>query len=930
MSEMKTSKVKGSISLVNMSDIVKTAGVGIKNTEVYYATSNSGTVPPELEDASLKTELNGEIITLSFASLGTSFLLEDEVLFGYQNGKKIPLILENGNIIGTKGWQLGIIPEVAPGEYLWSKTVYYFTNGNISTTYGVSRQGEQGPQGIPGPQAAMYKLASNYSEILGFVQKGEKPSEDEVVFSPNKISFFVLQENAQKVNTKVKLIKDNFRIQLYVPETGEEPQDVKNDCFDLNENGDECIINLEPNSTFRTNYPLTEKYEVIIIYSYTLETEEETFYLTNYVNIRYGLTKDMAQFSLEANGIVQAVRNSKMEFTADGLKIYNGGFEIVKKEGNNPEIQLLNFDKTGNLKVSGIIDALGGTIGGFNIESDRLYSKAKIKIDDPDDSNNKIETDNPAIVINGNNGEIIADQITLGTGAKIDNYIQLGTDAYIRNPDINNGVFLESKNLSVSNEGKMKIGKIELSGGTNKGEDAYIRDIGDKWRIQGDGKAIFNDVYANNVHLQDTILEIGTVQSLGSLMLFKDSWTTQSIEKDNEATYFIVDGRICLYADDWIYTPEGPFKIEEITYFEAPMNFTKIKLYKSYPISQDVQEIIFTKFGKSYKALQTADLSEEEVESNLTKDGFIISILGSEVITDINRTFASSNSLTISDFTEKNDNLEYRKRLVLGQLDGIKLDKENSCSGLGLYADNVFLKGSLTTRTEKNSYAGINTNTSVKPKLNQLNDETKIVFWAGASSSSSEDIQEAPFFITAGGSLYAQKGIFKGEIRAADIYTAKIHGINNDGDASSLIVYDDSNGVIFMEHAEEGEKETFSITTKGLARAEKPIIEIGDDISFHGDQLLLGKDSSLLITEKGLTSFITKNDLTFSNFYQHFDEDGIVFGGSEEASKLLAIKEDGVHLIVPNLFYDGNGVSNEAIIQYKKVTDGLDLFVVQD
>ena len=119
--------------------IVKTAGVGIKNTEVYYATSNSGTVPPELEDASLKTELNGEIITLSFASLGTSFLLEDEVLFGYQNGKKIPLTLENGNIIGTKGWQLGIIPEVAPGEYLWSKTVYYFTNGNISTTYGVSR-----------------------------------------------------------------------------------------------------------------------------------------------------------------------------------------------------------------------------------------------------------------------------------------------------------------------------------------------------------------------------------------------------------------------------------------------------------------------------------------------------------------------------------------------------------------------------------------------------------------------------------------------------------------------------------------------------------------------------------------------------------------------------------------------------------------------
>ena len=928
MSEMKTSKVKGSISLVNMSDIVKTAGVGIKNTEVYYATSNSGTVPPELEDASLKTELNGEIITLSFASLGTSFLLEDEVLFGYQNGKKIPLILENGNIIGTKGWQLGIIPEVAPGDYLWSKTVYYFTNGNISTTYGVSRQGEQGPQGIPGPQAAMYKLASNYSEILGFVQKGEKPSEDEVVFSPNKISFFVLQENAQKVNTKVKLIKDNFRIQLYVPKTGEEPQDVRNDCFDLNENGDECIINLEPNSTFRTNYPLTEKYEVIIIYSYTLETEEETFYLTNYVNIRYGLTKDMAQFSLEANGIVQAVRNSKMEFTADGLKIYNGGFEIVKKEQDNPEeIQLLNFDEIGNLKVSVIIDALGGTIGGLNIESDRLYSKAKIKIDDPDDSNNKIETDNPAIVINGNNGEIIADQITLGTGAKIDNYIQLGTDAYIRNPDINNGVFLESKNLSVSNEGKMKIGKIELYGGTNKGEDAYIRDIGDKWRIQGDGKAIFNDVYANNVHLQDTILEIGTVQSLGSLMLFKDSWTTERIEVVEGKSHFIISGITNLVADDWIYTPEGPFKVSSVEY--SDLNSTRIALYKLYPKTEE--EIVFTKLGKPYEVLQTTDLVQEEKTTELNSDGFIISILGSALATDINRSFASGNSLTISDFVEKYDNLTYRKRLVLGQLEGVEFEDGIQCSGLGLYADNVFLKGSLTTKTGKNSYAGINTNASVKAKSGQLGgDETEIVFWAGANSSSAEDIQKAPFFITAGGSLYAQKGIFKGEIRAADIYAAKIHGINNDGDASSLIVYDDSNGVIFMEHAteKEPEKETFSITTKGLARAKKHFIEIGDDISFHGDQLRLGKDSSLLITEKGLTSFITKNDLTFSNFYQHFDKDGIVFGGSEEASKLLAIKKDGVHLIVPNLFYDGNGGSNEAIIQYKKVTDGLDLFVV--
>jgi hypothetical protein len=41
-------KYTGSISLVNMSDIVATAGVGISHSEVLYALSGSGDLPPEL------------------------------------------------------------------------------------------------------------------------------------------------------------------------------------------------------------------------------------------------------------------------------------------------------------------------------------------------------------------------------------------------------------------------------------------------------------------------------------------------------------------------------------------------------------------------------------------------------------------------------------------------------------------------------------------------------------------------------------------------------------------------------------------------------------------------------------------------------------------------------------------------------------------
>jgi hypothetical protein len=56
--------------------------------------------------------------------------------------------------------------------------------------------------------------------------------------------------------------------------------------------------------------------------------------------------------------------------------------------------------------------------------------------------------------------------------------------------------------------------------------------------------------------------------------------------------------------------------------------------------------------------------------------------------------FANSNSITFSSFffNENSGALEYNKKLVLGSLEGIE-----NLTGLGLYADNVFLKGSLTT-----------------------------------------------------------------------------------------------------------------------------------------------------------------------------------------------------------------------------------------
>jgi hypothetical protein len=49
--------------------------------------------------------------------------------------------------------------------------------------------------------------------------------------------------------------------------------------------------------------------------------------------------------------------------------------------------------------------------------------------------------------------------------------------------------------------------------------------------------------------------------------------------------------------------------------------------------------------------------------------------------------------LALSGFEIVDGNPVFTKHLVLGQLDGLE-----DMSGFGLYADNVFLKGSLTTK----------------------------------------------------------------------------------------------------------------------------------------------------------------------------------------------------------------------------------------
>lgn len=915
-------KYTGSISLVDVSDMITTSGVGISHSEVLYAVSDTSSTPPDLEKTTLTT-IDGNI--LNFAEIDSNFYIANDILYAQQNGNQVMLEVNNNLITGIDGWR-SEIPEVGPGLYLWTKTIFYYTNDEQTVTYTVSKQGEDGEEGPPGTSSSAYRISANQTEILKFVSLDGNT----ITLSPENLQFAVYKDQTA-VGSDIYyeqvrgLSKEKFSISVYNINT-DQYVDIPSDFISFDEIQDVFNIDLHNLSKDILAFNILLEEECLIKYSYLLENEEGNFNLVNYLNVRYGIKKDMAALSVEAGKIVQSIQDSYLTFSATGLTIQNGGLEILDNEGNK-----VLYSTNGNLTVIGTINAnngyfagelrsksgffegsitaKSGKIGGFNILEDKLTSeKTYIKVIDDQ------EIYLPNITLDGTTGQIIAHDIILGAGATIEDYIKIG-DAFIYNPLNYKNKFIEAGNINLNQTGILNLGSIEMHGG-NDTTQAYMKSENGNWLIREDGVAIFNDIYANNVHLQDTILEIGTVQAMGSLMLFKDSWSITNANNN----IIIINGLVNLSVDDWVYSGKNIYKIVSLT---QDNTMTTITLDKTYNLNDG---LIITKFGKT---------SDSQVP------GFILSILGEQAIINDNRAFASGNALTISDFIEENGTLAYTKRLVLGQLDGA-VDK--NITGLGLYADNVFLNGSLTTKVDDDSYAGINTIGEATATIFGNKDNSRIIFWAGSASSANIDIQESPFQVTEMGSIYARKGIFRDSIisdsiiQGADIYAARIHGGTTD-QSNSLTIYDTSMGIIFKEGYQTTEREVFAIRADGLQQNDDYFIEIKDDkVGFYGDNFVVDtkKDNYLEIISNAINGVdlsmkIISDDLLSERSYQNFTNDKISFGfnqGSGREDSIIINKDKSqvksLAIWLEKDVYFGSGTS---YMQYKKTQSGYDLFI---
>ena len=699
------------------------------------------------------------------------------------------------------------------------------------------------------------------------------------------------------------------------------------------------------------------------------------------VNFRYGISSELATFSIHAAGFNSAVDKTGLNFSEEGLTITNGGFKIVKTTGDSSE-NIFDIDENGiNLKgniyanggyfrgditgasgiFSGSIIANSGIIGGFQIGQDSLISLGYFVTKDTvkDDSKTYYyydSTEGQYVEFEGTNffetviyyersetpngvrlyadGHIEADNISLGTGATVNEYIKLG-NAYLRNPDSNsNRILLEAGEVSLTDQGELKIGAITASG-TNGSLSASSENGIYGWSIKGDGTAVFNDIYADTVRLANTILEIGTVQSVGSLMLFKDSWTVTKVEGKTIQIIGIPN----LQEKDWLYTGENVYQIDSIDFSESLEGITTITL-KQEP--EDIMEkTVITKFGQANQDYVFSILGENPREND-------------QNLWD----FANGNSLTIASFSEvespannnANNALTYKPRLVLGTLDGIK----SYSKGTGLYADNVFLNGSLTTivgSEQSPTYAGVNTLDGAIANSNfHNNDNSKIVFWAGSSAMDNASIAAAPFQVTEQGSLYASQGHFSksiisdSTITASEIRAARVIG---DGINNALRIYDANGGIGFYQSVNEidttdtgDDKEVFRITPGGMGRESQgeiiSFIKIDNQVEFYGDVFSGGilksenkETDEILSLELSNGLQYKKNDYSYGqlifsdkNTQLIFSEDKVIEAKDGEVliEELIKIDKKGREIV----FLDGE---IERML-YRQVTGkGYDLYI---
>lgn len=859
--------------------------------------------------------------------------LEELIPIYYFDTNKIKPIAPSNKITTTEDveneWTT-IVPSYKDGGtyYICYQSIY--SNGQISYSSVVEDNGI-GKAIETAENLSIYTLIPSVSSVNKFQEK------ERISLSSNTIIFSLI-ERKNNSNIVKELNSSNSKITVILenPEVG-----MTITSWEVNKYIDypEGKLSLKLDSLISDQSlsyaDVIVKSDVLIRCAFLQNTNEETAYAI--VPIRYGTSDDMAKFAVTAASINAAVGRSKLEFNADGLTIKNGQFEI-KDNDNNPLLQYippLEGEDNGLLKIigsgefsgtihatngdfTGKVSATTGDIGGFIIDSNGLYSKGGAETE------NGYDISNSNIQLLGESGRIYAENISLGTGAKIDKYIELGK-AKLWNPDHEDASdkLLEAGGVKLS-----QTGELTLEGDSSK--------ISGRLFSITPELATFQNINVSG-KISTAVFEQNHIQSVGGSMMFKPSYKINSQSNntviiDKKATEDFL-GKV----GDYVYlvkqdgtTIDGLIQIDGI-------NGDTIMLSKQMPNDTLVSMIIL---GKEKDLIIGVNSNNGPSPSNFLKPcGFTITEF----------TLGGTTGNKYVDMTQN-------PKVFFGDLDksGITFTGSQELKGFGLYSENVYLTGSLTTQINNNSsstYAGINTlngatASKFNPELGIAADNSKIVFWAGATNMT--NINNAPFQVTEQGSLYAAQGLFEGaiisksRIQSVDIYAARIHGWDiEENKSNSLTFYNASKGIVFKKGDysgvdEDESTEIFSIGEEGLCSNNKYFIDIANEkIKFIGDEI----QTSDYFTNKTGTSFLhlhlKDNQILGSHIEENnsekiytnisFNKEELSFGLNTQGdfvinSNEIQLKKDTVKMNKTVLFGER--------LKYEQTTNGYNLYVL--
>lgn len=651
----------------------------------------------------------------------------------------------------------------------------------------------------------------------------------------------------------------------------------------------------------------------------------------NYIQTSDKFPQDKKKYYIKNNNNVYS------EFIGESFDANEVYFEQIITQPKN-----LYADKEGNLHISGCLEAATGSfsgevsatsgrIGGLELGENELrsgmYVNAEwddreprykqeengeyVKLTEKPNDDKNVNIYKKALVISGNDGKIYANNIVLGDGAIIENFIALGTEenekAFLQNPDKYDKVFLKSGDISFSSNGTAKFGSISLE---KNGQDMEIK--GTNWSILPD-RASFKNISVSG-DIETAVFKTGTVQAGGSTMLFMPSysildWYEDKIE-NKTVSYIVIDGKYSMKSKEATgsTTPESIWLVFDNGYSE--------------------NTIVNASFDENNK--QTTITLGEAISNKPigmiiigTDNSLVMGINGSNTNALDGLILAGGLTLTSVSQGEKS-----KPNLFLGDLTSVGL------SGYGLYSDNVHLNGSLVTGNGA-YYAGINTTDPWY--IGKKEEKNRAIFWAGVTkneNSGEYNYSDSPFYVTQGGHVYAkdielaEAVIAGGSITGTEIHTAKIYGEGsaNNSDVPGLSIYDTNNGISFRtikeQDGEEIEVETFSIGLSGLKVKNSEFVLIkNDEVVFTGAQFKTDNIENYLSMGKidNIPALYHKEGTSSCGFY--FEKTSTNFRIEENVKLKLA--SGGIEL-------DGSVVFSQyqkGKLTYQAAEKGYDLFI---